>query len=276
VRTKPRDRLRLAALGAVAVLLLSATAIFVAGSTGTVTYTGCLNKTTGIPYNVAAAAQPLRACLGSDPVISWNNIGPQGATGPAGSQGPKGATGPTGPAGPAGATGAAGAVGPAGPAGATGAAGAVGPAGPAGPVSLAALAGTPCQINGETGTLEIDTDQVSGIVTITCVPPLHSPSITVGFSESPVFAGDTVHTSATLTGATSSASGTVTYNLWMSGSCAGSPAHSYPEPVTNGSVGNTPDGTYDAGTYAWQAVYGGDAHNSGATSACDTLTVVPK
>ena len=63
----PRARLRLAVLGATGFLLLCGTGLLSAATTP-VTYTGCLNKTTGIPYNVAVGSQSLHACLVSRPV----------------------------------------------------------------------------------------------------------------------------------------------------------------------------------------------------------------
>ena len=91
----PRARLRLAVLGAIGLLLLCSAGILAAATTP-VTYTGCLNKFTGIPYNVAVGTAPLHKCLGSDPVISWNNVGPQGPKGDTGATGAKGDTGATG------------------------------------------------------------------------------------------------------------------------------------------------------------------------------------
>lgn len=75
------------------------------------------------------------------------NVGPAGATGPAGAPGPAGATGPAGAPGPAGAagpagpTGAQGATGDAGATGPQGAQGATGAAGPAGPIGDTGPAG---------------------------------------------------------------------------------------------------------------------------------------
>ena len=65
----------------------------------------------------------------SEMPISWNAVGPQGATGPQGAAGPQGATGLPGAVGPQGAVGSQGAVGPQ---GASGPRGATGPQGPAG------------------------------------------------------------------------------------------------------------------------------------------------
>jgi hypothetical protein len=126
------------------------------------TYTGCLNKATGVPYNVAVALQPLHKCLGTDPVLSWNNVGPQGPQGVTGSKGETGMTGPKGEPGlpgpqgvqgPAGATGDPGQAGPKGEPGAPGAAGADGRDGAPGsdglsPTVAAEPPGTNCEHGG--------------------------------------------------------------------------------------------------------------------------------
>jgi hypothetical protein len=69
------------------------------------------------------------SCLPGETAISWNKIGPPGATGPAGTAGPQGAAGPVGPHGD---VGPAGETGPAGPKGEPGPLGERGLAGPAG------------------------------------------------------------------------------------------------------------------------------------------------
>ena len=45
-------RYRLAAVAAAALLILATTGVVLAGNPGPTQYTGCLNRTTGIPYNV--------------------------------------------------------------------------------------------------------------------------------------------------------------------------------------------------------------------------------
>jgi type VI secretion system Hcp family effector len=77
-------------------------------------------------------------CFGNETLVTWNQKGPQGATGAAG---PVGATGVAGPAGPAGATGPAGVAGIPGPTGATGSPGAMGSSGPSGPQGAQGPAG---------------------------------------------------------------------------------------------------------------------------------------
>ena len=59
-------------------------------------------------------------CPKNTTAITWNQTGPQGATGPQGPQGPQGQTGPQGPQGQTGATGPQGQTGPQGPQGASG------------------------------------------------------------------------------------------------------------------------------------------------------------
>jgi hypothetical protein len=109
--------------------------------------------------------------------------GPAGSPGPAGADGPPGPLGPIGPAGSAGAPGAigqagpvgpAGSAGPAGPPGATGPAGAAGPQGPKGDAgtlaSFDALAGLPCTVAGNAGTIALTWD-ANGHAILTCVVP---------------------------------------------------------------------------------------------------------
>ncbi len=90
-------RYRLAAVAAAALLILATTGVVLAVNPGPVqTYTGCLNRLTGVPYNVRVGSTPLHACLPNDPVASWNNIGPAGADGATGATAATGATGATG------------------------------------------------------------------------------------------------------------------------------------------------------------------------------------
>jgi hypothetical protein len=101
----------------------------------------CKIKVTGL---VRVVDGPGQCSTRYETPLSWNVVGPKGATGATGPAGARGATGPAGPIGPKGATGATGAKGATGPAGpigpqgpkgdtgATGAAGATGAPGPAG------------------------------------------------------------------------------------------------------------------------------------------------
>jgi hypothetical protein len=79
---------------------------------------------------------------------------------------------------------------------------------------------------------------------------------------------------ATLSGLTSGAGGTITFNLFdpSDGTCAGTPAY------TSGALTVNGNGTYSTtnttflasaeGTWKWQVIYSGDDNNEGATSAC--------
>jgi hypothetical protein len=94
-------------------------------------------------------------------------------------------------------------------------------------------------------------------------------------SASTVNIGDPVHDSATLTGATSGAGGTVTYTVYTDNACTLSPRGAGTVTVTNGVVPDSNPLTFDhAGTFYWQAVYSGDPDNNGATSPCTSEQLV--
>ena len=86
----------------VAVLAAAATtyALAASGASTTQTINACVNGEGNIRL-VSAAAN----CRHNESPISWNTVGPAGATGPQGIAGRDGQTGATGPAGPAGASG---------------------------------------------------------------------------------------------------------------------------------------------------------------------------
>jgi uncharacterized repeat protein (TIGR01451 family) len=88
--------------------------------------------------------------------------------------------------------------------------------------------------------------------------------------------GTSVHDTATLTGATSDAGGTVTYTVYTNSSCSLGAQAAGTVTVTNGVVPASNDIVFNAaGTYYWQAAYSGDANNNGATSNCldETVTI---
>jgi hypothetical protein len=102
-----------------------------------------------------------------------------------------------------------------------------------------------------------------------------SPTIATTLSESTGSIGDSVHDSATLTGATSNAGGTVTYTVYTNDTCTANPQDAGTVNVTSGSVPDSNAITFNsAGTFYWQAVYSGDANNNGATSACTSEKLV--
>jgi plastocyanin len=94
--------------------------------------------------------------------------------------------------------------------------------------------------------------------------------------------GTSVYDTATLTGATAGAGGTVNYKLYTNDTCttaSTTPALDQNVTVTNGSVPNSNSVTFNnAGTYFFQATYSGDANNAvpagGLKSGCNTEIVV--
>ncbi len=102
-----------------------------------------------------------------------------------------------------------------------------------------------------------------------------SPSISTVLSASQVNIGTMVHDSATLTGATPNAGGTVTYTVYTDSSCTLNPQDAGTKTVTNGVVPDSNDITFNsAGTFFWQAFYIGDANNDPATSVCTSEQLV--
>jgi hypothetical protein len=103
-----------------------------------------------------------------------------------------------------------------------------------------------------------------------------TPSITTTLSALNVAPGTAIHDSAKLTAATNNAAGTVTYSIYAGTACSGTPVFTAQVSVANGVVPDSSSFTpLTAGTYAWQAAYGGDGANMSTTSLCgsETLTV---
>ncbi len=105
-----------------------------------------------------------------------------------------------------------------------------------------------------------------------------SPVINTKLSATTVNVGDPVTDSATLTGATANAGGTVKYSAYAgANNCTGTDLLNSTVTVTNGVV---PDSaafsTQTAGNYSFQAVYSGDANNNGPTSVCSTEQLLVK
>jgi hypothetical protein len=149
----------------ITVLLAAGAAVAAVGGrdhASTETITACASKSSGRLRVVSAG----KACRSYEHRLTWNVRGPQGMPGPAGAAG---ATGPAGPAGPAGAQGERGPQGEAGPQGTAGERGATGPAGAQGPQGLPGpqgepgrgltsfdeLAGLPCTVSGQSGSVSI-------------------------------------------------------------------------------------------------------------------------
>lgn len=102
-----------------------------------------------------------------------------------------------------------------------------------------------------------------------------SPSISTTLSASSVAIGTAVHDSATLSGATAGAGGTVTYTVYSDNACSQNAVGAGTVTVTNGVVPDSNAITFNnAGTFYWQAAYSGDADNNSATSVCTTEVLV--
>ena len=110
---------------------------------------------------------------------------------------------------------------------------------------------------------------VSGCSAEPVIVSANTPTISTQLSATTVGLGGTVHDTATLGGATTSAGGTVTYSVYSSASCSGLVTTLGPLSVTNGSVPNSPTWTAtSAGTVYFVASYSGDANNAAAVGGC--------
>jgi len=120
-------------------------------------------------------------------------------------------------------------------------------------------------------------DANNNIANSNCAPLTVNPTgvaIATSLSSTTITVGSSVFDSAVLTGATSNAGGTVTYNSFQTASCTGTPAVVSTVTVANRAVPVSASKTYSsAGSFSWNAAYSGDANNVGATSLCEPLTV---
>jgi hypothetical protein len=102
-----------------------------------------------------------------------------------------------------------------------------------------------------------------------------SPTIATLLSKESGQVGDKVHDTATLTGATSTAGGTVKYTVYTDSACTLVAQDGGTVVVTNGLVPDSKTIGFDSvGTWYWQAVYSGDANNAGAISSCRSEILV--
>ncbi len=133
--------------------------------------------------------------------------------------------------------------------------------------------GTSATPNGATASI---TMAGGGIVECTYTNHLTlRPTISTTLSSSSITVGGTVHDSATLTGATANAGGTVTYTVYSDATCTADPRDAGTKTVSNGTVPDSDPITFNsAGDFYWQVVYSGDANNEGATSPCTSEHLV--
>ncbi len=97
----------------------------------------------------------------------------------------------------------------------------------------------------------------------------NSPGI-VTSATTPVNVGATVSDTATLSGASTGAGGSITFKLYPTNQCtAGSDVFSNTQPVSgNGSYTSSSYTTTAVGSFYWIASYSGDANNNAVTGAC--------
>ncbi|MGN6405230.1 hypothetical protein [Sinomonas sp.] len=140
-------------------------------------------------------------------------------------------------------------------------------------VSLTCDPASAATITGQTASIALGNGQ-----NVTCTYTNHypnSPTIATTLSASTVTVGGSVHDSATLTGATSTAGGTVAYTVYTNNTCSAGAQSAGTVTVSNGAVPDSNAVTFNTvGTYYWQAVYSGDANNNGATSPCTSEQLV--
>ena len=113
------------------------------------------------------------------------------------------------------------------------------------------------------------------------------PAISTSTSEGPVTIGEAIHDTATLSGATGDATGTITFNLYSDAECT-SEVTTDLQPVDIGSPNGSGDYVVNsgdfkptaAGTYYWIARYSGDDNNnlkvSGECGDANESSVVEK
>src|SRR5207248_3029526 len=110
---------------------------------------------------------------------------------------------------------------------------------------------------------------------VTCTYANHHTVNTPGVSTvvvpaGPIKIGDSAHDTASLTGATSDAGGTISYALYSKNDCTGLVANLTPD-VNTFSNGNVPDSKAhqfnSAGTFYFVSTYSGDNNNTGPVSS---------
>jgi hypothetical protein len=137
--------------------------------------------------------------------------------------------------------------------------------------SAARVTGTPSQVN--------ITMAAGGNVDCTYTNHINlSPTIATKLSNTTANIGDKITDSSTLTSATATAGGTVTYSAYAgANTCSGTDLLNSAQTVTNGGVPDSAAFTaLTAGSYSFQAVYSGDANNNPATSDCTTEQLLVK
>src|SRR5437016_14236730 len=135
--------------------------------------------------------------------------------------------------------------------------------------SITASYGGDASFNGSTSAVLTQTvNPVTGVTIATTIRDSTNAAVTS------IVLGATVHDSATLTGQTATAGGSVSYSFWNTGTCSGTRTAAGTVTVTNGVVPNSNTITPTAASsFSFNATYSGDANNNRATSGCELLTV---
>jgi hypothetical protein len=118
---------------------------------------------------------------------------------------------------------------------------------------------------------------VSGYTSGSNAVEVNVDAVSTLLSATEISVGGSVYDTATLSGVTSNAGGTVTYEYFSNdGACSTTATKTYAATVSKGTVPNSPSVTFNsAGLYSWEAVYTGDSNNAPATSGCEPLSVMP-
>jgi hypothetical protein len=100
-----------------------------------------------------------------------------------------------------------------------------------------------------------------------------SAVMTTAATSASIALGTTTSDTATLAGGATAPTGSLVFKLFGPNdpACSNAPAYTSSSPVTVSGDGSYPSGSFTpqtAGTYSWQALYSGDAHNAALTSAC--------
>jgi hypothetical protein len=116
-----------------------------------------------------------------------------------------------------------------------------------------------------TQVLTIGRTQVTG----TFVDPLTRNTTTIVTSATSGTVGDGITDTATLSGATADAGGTITFNVYDNNECGGTPV--FTDTVDVSGNGDYTSGVFTpdtAGNYFWIASYSGDANNKPSSGSC--------
>ena len=124
--------------------------------------------------------------------------------------------------------------------------------------------------NGQSGVYSVNTGPcVSVTATAT------STTLNTALSSTTIMAGVSVSQSATLSGATANATGTVAYNVYTNNACNLGEISGGIKTVTNATVPNSNLVQFNTvGTLYWQAKYSGDMNNAASNGPCQSLAVL--